>query len=66
MDYQVKVLADAIASNWGAVPPGPLEFSEASDLVEWLNEHDYVIVKREPETTLREEDSTGIERALGL
>lgn len=64
MNYQVEVLSEAIAKVWGASEVGPLEVSEATDLVKYMNEHGWRITR---EDTSDQYVSNGpIQRALGI
>jgi hypothetical protein len=61
---QVEILAQAITEVWGSEDVGPMERSEAADIIEWLNGEGYYILAQQP---LDEDVSSGpIQRALGM
>lgn len=64
MNYQEAALAEAIAKVWGAEEVGPMERSEARDLVTYLNENGWRIV---PIEDMNVPASAGpLQRALGM
>lgn len=64
MNYQEAALAEAIANVWGAEDVGPLEQSEAKDLVKYLNDSGWRIV---PSSDMDIPASAGpLQRALGM
>lgn len=57
----IDILALAITQVWGGEQVGPMERSEATDIVSWLNDNGYEIVPAQNTAA-----DTGIARALGM
>jgi hypothetical protein len=64
VSYQEDVLAEAISHVWGGEEVGPIERSEAKDLVKYLNEHGWRITRED--TTDVPASAGPLQRALGM
>ncbi len=64
MSEQVKVLAECIAQVWGNEEVGPMEMSEALDIVDALNKSGWRITRQDPADEFVSDGP--IQRALGI